>query len=107
MLLPYVGYVKPTDRKSLRTLQEDIEDFAKRKINIETGQIYLDSGEKVDSENPYEIEDPTQFEYENIFLFLTDQWKGIWKHKRSGVRISPCDAHFRRNQYFGSSATSH
>jgi hypothetical protein len=33
--------VKPSDKKSLRTLQEDIEDHSRHAINIETGHIYL------------------------------------------------------------------
>jgi hypothetical protein len=64
VLLPYIGFLKPTDKKSLRSLQEDIEDHVRRKINIETGQIYLNPlGENQESENPYEIENPEEFEY--------------------------------------------
>ncbi len=63
VLLPYVGYVKPTDKKSLTTLQEDIDEYSKKKINVETGQIYLATGgERVESENPYKVDDPTDFE---------------------------------------------
>lgn len=63
MLLPYVGFLKPTDKKSLKSLQEDIEDHVRRKINIETGQIYMTPLEgDQNSENPYQIEDPSEFE---------------------------------------------
>lgn len=41
LLLPHIGNLKPTDKKSLRTLQEDIEDFTRKAVNLETGHIYL------------------------------------------------------------------
>lgn len=41
MLLPYAGFVKSSDKKSLRTLQEDIDDACKTVINLETGQVML------------------------------------------------------------------
>ena len=67
-MLPYFGYIKPTDKKSLTSLQDDIQDYCKRKINIETGQIYLDvSGEDAPSADPYTAKDPLSYEY-NIFL---------------------------------------
>lgn len=40
-LLPTFGPLKPTDRKSLTTLMDDIEDFVVTKVNIETGGIYI------------------------------------------------------------------
>ena len=59
-----MGFIKPTDKKSLRTLQEDVEDFVKRKVNIETGEIYLaNPGEELMSEDPYAVEDSVDFEY--------------------------------------------
>ena len=41
LLLPCVGLVKPSDKKSLRTLEDDLEDFTRRSINMETGHIYI------------------------------------------------------------------
>ena len=41
LLLPYAGYVKSSDKRSLRTLQEDIEDFTKTVINVEDGHLYV------------------------------------------------------------------
>jgi len=62
-MLPYEAYLKPTDKRSLRTLQEDVEDYLKKKINIETGQIYLDvPGENLHSEDPYKVQDPASYE---------------------------------------------
>jgi ribosomal protein S18 len=62
-MLPYEAYLKPTDKKSLRTIQEDVEDFLKKKINIETGQIYLDvPGENLHSEDPYQVQEPTSYD---------------------------------------------
>lgn len=62
-MLPHVGFIKPSDKRSLRTLQEDIQDFLRKKINIETGTIYFEEpGQRFASENPYSAEDPLQFE---------------------------------------------
>ena len=66
-MLPYIGYIKPTDKKSLTSLQDDIQDYCRRKINIETGQIYLDvPGEDLPSADPYTAKDPLSYEY-NLF----------------------------------------
>lgn len=46
MLLPYASFVKPSDKRSLKTLQEDIEDYCRKAINIETGHIYLKGSEQ-------------------------------------------------------------
>lgn len=35
------GLLKPTDRKSLRNLEADLEDFQRKAINLETGHIYI------------------------------------------------------------------
>ncbi len=40
-MIPFVGYIKSTDRKSLRTLQEDLEDYTRKVVNLETGQLFL------------------------------------------------------------------
>lgn len=66
LLLPISGYLKPTDKKSLKTLQEDLEDHVKRKINIETGQIYFNNANKnAKSENPYTTDDVLDFNPED------------------------------------------
>jgi len=66
-MMPYEAFIKPTDKKSLRTLQEDIEDYLKKKINIETGQIYLDiPGENLASEDPYHVQQPTNYDSEGF-----------------------------------------
>lgn len=63
LMLPISGYIKPTDRKSLTTLQEDLEDYTRRKINVETGQIYYDkTNPNAKSENPYHPEDVSEFQ---------------------------------------------
>lgn len=31
------GFIKASDKRSLRTLQEDIDDFTRTVINLETG----------------------------------------------------------------------
>lgn len=67
LMLPHVGFIKPSDKRSLRTLQEDIQDFLRKKINIETGTIYFEEpGQRFASENPYRVEDPSQFDKEGF-----------------------------------------
>lgn len=39
--MPILGYVKPSDRRSLKTLQDDLEDYSRKAINLETGHIYV------------------------------------------------------------------
>lgn len=39
--MPFRGYIKPSDKKSLTTLQEDVENSIRTAINIETGHIYI------------------------------------------------------------------
>lgn len=39
--MPFRGYIKPSDRKSLTTLQEDVENTIRTAINIETGHVYI------------------------------------------------------------------
>lgn len=39
VLLPFAGFVKASDKKSLRTLQEDIDDYTRNIINLENGQL--------------------------------------------------------------------
>ncbi|EAR96961.2 ribosomal protein S18 (macronuclear) [Tetrahymena thermophila SB210] len=41
LLMPFRGYIKPSDKKSLTTLQEDVENTVRTAINIETGHIYI------------------------------------------------------------------
>ncbi len=41
VLLPVGGIIKASDRRSLRSLQEDIEDFTRTVVNLETGQVML------------------------------------------------------------------
>jgi len=66
-MMPYEAFIKPTDKKSLRTLQEDVEDYLKKKINIETGQIYLDiPGENLASEDPYKVQEPTSYDQQGF-----------------------------------------
>jgi len=40
VLLPSYSFVRPSDKKSLTTLNEDIEDYSRKAINIETGHLY-------------------------------------------------------------------
>lgn len=40
MLLPTFSFVRPTDKKSLTTLHEDVENHCQKAINIETGHLY-------------------------------------------------------------------
>ena len=56
VLLPYMGYIRPFHRKSLTTMQEDLEDFTRRVINLETGHIYL---------KPKVIYDYTNYKYDS------------------------------------------
>ena len=49
-----MGYIRPFHRKSLTTMQEDLEDFTRRVINLETGHIYL---------KPKVIYDYTNYKY--------------------------------------------
>ena len=41
MLIPTIGAVKPSQRVSLTTLENEIESYSKKAINLETGHIYL------------------------------------------------------------------
>lgn len=40
MLIPCYSFVRPSDKRSLTTLQEDIEHYCRKSVNIETGHIY-------------------------------------------------------------------
>eukprot|EP00331_Platyophrya_macrostoma_P034100 CAMPEP_0176450656 /NCGR_PEP_ID=MMETSP0127-20121128/27283_1 /TAXON_ID=938130 /ORGANISM="Platyophrya macrostoma, Strain WH" /LENGTH=549 /DNA_ID=CAMNT_0017838387 /DNA_START=26 /DNA_END=1675 /DNA_ORIENTATION=- len=63
-LLPTFGPIKPTDKKSLTTLLEDIEDHLATRINIETGGIYVKEkiGDSPIVEDAYMDEDPEDFD---------------------------------------------
>lgn len=39
-LIPYVGQIRPTDKISLRTYEEDLEEFNKKSIDPVTGKLY-------------------------------------------------------------------
>lgn len=41
VLIPSRGFIKPSDRKSLTTLLEDVENTVRTAVNIETGHIYV------------------------------------------------------------------
>jgi hypothetical protein len=43
VLLPYVGYIQPYHKRSLTSLQEDVEDFTRKKVNLATGQLYCET----------------------------------------------------------------
>jgi hypothetical protein len=40
-LLPHVGVIKPTDKISLGSYMEDIEEMHKKTIDPVTGRLYL------------------------------------------------------------------
>mmetsp|Transcript_727 Transcript_727/g.680 ORF Transcript_727/g.680 Transcript_727/m.680 type:complete len:135 (+) Transcript_727:316-720(+) len=67
MLLPYVGYIRPTDRKSLTSLQDDMNEVIRRRINIESGYIYVDDATNKSNNNledPFLSEDPLKYSEE-------------------------------------------
>ena len=37
VLLPHSNYIYPHFKRSLTTIQEDVEDFIRKKVNIQTG----------------------------------------------------------------------
>ena len=39
--MPVIGFLKPSDKRSLKTLQDDLEDYTRKSINLETGHIYI------------------------------------------------------------------
>jgi len=41
VLLPGRGFLKASDRRSLKSLQDDLEDSSKCAVNIQTGHIYF------------------------------------------------------------------
>ncbi|KRX04932.1 Ribosomal protein S18 [Pseudocohnilembus persalinus] len=59
-LLPYVGSIKPSDKQSLKTLQEDLNQRTKMAINIETGHIYVKGQEPSSSEISQRLQDSLQ-----------------------------------------------
>ncbi len=62
-----MSFIKPTDKKSLRSLQEDIEDYVKRKVNIETGEIYLaHKDEEILSDDPHKVDETVEYEYNDV-----------------------------------------
>ena len=64
VLLPYVGYIRPTDRKSLTSLQDDMNEVIRRRINIESGYIYVDDATNKSNNNledPFLSEDPLKY----------------------------------------------
>jgi len=44
-LIPYVGMIKPTNKISLRSFQEDLEDFNKKSIDPITGKLFYSSAQ--------------------------------------------------------------
>lgn len=40
-MLPYIGDLNAAHRKSLKTLQEDVEDYTRQMINVDTGALYF------------------------------------------------------------------
>ncbi|EGR32490.1 hypothetical protein IMG5_081240 [Ichthyophthirius multifiliis] len=55
LLLPFRGYIKPSDRKSLTTLHEDIMNSIRTAINIETGHIYI-KGQRDQITKDYQVQ---------------------------------------------------
>lgn len=43
-MIPYVGLVRPTDKLSLRSYYEDLEEFNKKSIDPLTGKMYYNTG---------------------------------------------------------------
>ncbi len=50
LLLPYIGNIRANNRKSLRTLQEDVEDYTRQIINVDTGSLYFKSQDTAERE---------------------------------------------------------
>lgn len=44
-MLPYVGLIRPTDKLSLRSFYEDLEEFNKKSIDPFTGKLYYSKGQ--------------------------------------------------------------
>lgn len=44
-MLPYVGLVRPTDKLSLRSFYEDLEEYNKKSIDPLTGKLYYTTGQ--------------------------------------------------------------
>ena len=48
LLLPHVGNIKPFHKKSLKTIEEEVADYSKQIVNVETGHIYYKSQKDID-----------------------------------------------------------